>query len=255
MTAVVLDARFANLFAGNRTPEQAVRDLLRRRRFRRPHVVLLCEANNAHDDILVAANREGYRVHFADGKSKGARELAILTRHDVQVDDVSSEQVAEGLRSRIAPDRWRLTVRCRFRGQRFAATVTHWHASLQGKDGGVTTAPGSERRIAQADAQTARILTAADNDRRDGYAPIIAADCNVTKRGNRLPVWSPYQAFPVAGIGVESATVDVIGYDRATWAAGRLHTFNVSGADHRRLRLFGRNRAGLRLILTSKEKS
>lgn len=247
---MTLDVRFANLYAGNRTPKQAVRDLLRRRRFRRPHIVMLCEANNVHDEILAVADAKHYNVRFADGDSKGARELAILVRHDVEIEHVGSEKVADGLRSRIAPDRWRLTVRCRYRRDRVAATVTHWHGSLQDPEsGGVTTAPGSEARVAQASDQTARILTAVDNDRRAGYAPIVSADCNVTDHGGlHLPLWSPYRAFLKADIGVASATVDVIGFDRATWSAGSLHTFKVAGTDHRR------GRAGLRLVLTSKEK-
>jgi hypothetical protein len=238
----------ANLFAGNRTPHAALDDLLARPRplHRRPAFALGCEGNNAWPDITKAADRHGYDAWRAGHATKGAREVFALTHRRVDVHDVWRQKVADGLDSRIAPDRWALTLLCTYRGIQFSATATHWHASLQAPNGEPTRAAGSAHRVRQAADQTAAVAAILERARDLGFPPIVFADCNMRATPN-APSFAPSQAFPEIGVAWESETVDGIGHDTRAFTSTGFTDFPVAGTDHRG------GRAGLRTTLTSKE--
>jgi hypothetical protein len=184
-----------------------------------------CEASKVHKLLRNVTGLQGVGG-FLPGH--GARENIGLVRKTWNITGVCLEQVTEDLDTRIAHDRWLLTILATTpEGHRIAGLFTHFNAAIVDKDGNVRHG----ERIEEHRQHTELLLEAVKAVRHFDYAPIICADGNVPP-GSDYDM-APDKVLPAAGFNLVQHRLDFIAYDVKEFALVGHKLIQPHGADHK----------------------
>lgn len=174
----------------------------------------------------------GFRMLRDDRGGRGSKEVPVLVRRSraTKVVGFRVEKVAAGIEgSRVAKPRWVSIVRLRTRsGRKVSILNTHMHAAIVDKSGRPYF---GSRRVAQYALHMLRLLELVEEERADGFEPIVTGDLNYPPRGDAWK-WSPEVALARVGLKWKAVHLDGLGFDPEVFRLREFERIDSIGSDH-----------------------